>query len=196
MARESEPSPDSLGVVLEVVDALEALEIPYHLGGSFASSLHGNARQTRDADFVVQLRSAAQVHLLAARLGSGFYLDPSALLRAVRQRSSCNLVHLGSAFKIDLFVQGDSEFDRAELRRSVPQTLAGLPERSIQVKSPEDTILRKLQWFDLGGRQSERQWSDVLGVLKVQRPDLDFDYLRRTATELGIHDLLQEALGP
>jgi hypothetical protein len=62
------------------------------------------------------------------------------------------------------------------------------------VASAEDTLLAKLEWYRMGGEVSERQWRDVLGVLKVQAGGLDLEYLRRWARELGVDDLLERAL--
>ena len=44
-------------VNLLVVRAFEALRVPYFLGGSMTSSVHGIYRATADADFVAALRS-------------------------------------------------------------------------------------------------------------------------------------------
>ena len=60
--------------------------------------------------------------------------------------------------------------------------------------SPEDIILNKLGWYRLGENVSERQWHDVLGVLKIQKEVLDIDYLRYWAKELRLDDLLEQAL--
>lgn len=57
------------------------------------------------------------------------------------------------------------------------------------MSAPEDTILAKLRWHRRGGGASERQLSDVLGVLKVQRERLDLEYLREWAGRLGVLDL-------
>jgi hypothetical protein len=59
--------------------------------------------------------------------------------------------------------------------------------------SPEDIILRKLVWYQMGNRVSERQWLDVLGVLKVQGKNLDAAYLREWAGKLGVAALLAQA---
>lgn len=59
--------------------------------------------------------------------------------------------------------------------------------------SPEDIILHKLIWYEMGGRVSERQWLDVLGVLKVQSTDLDAAYLRKWAAKLRVAALLAQA---
>ena len=178
--------------LLLVLDALEALGIRHHLGGSYASSVHGIPRQTRDADLVVELDSRA-VPRLAGRLRSEFYLDEARLHQAVARRSSANLIHLATGFKIDLFVKGTSPYDDLELSRSQLTELPGGQGRTVPVKTAEDTVLRKLWWFSQ--HESERQWTDVLGVLKAQRGSLDLTYLERWAAELGVADLLQKALG-
>ena len=68
------------------------------------------------------------------------------------------------------------------------------PEQSIFVTSPEDVILSKLEWYRMGGEVSERQWRDILGVLKTRAGELDLDYLRQWAKELNVSDLLERAL--
>jgi hypothetical protein len=68
------------------------------------------------------------------------------------------------------------------------------PQVEASVASAEDTLLAKLDWYRMGGEVSERQWRDVLGVLKVQAGGLDLEYMRRWARELGVDDLLERAL--
>ncbi|MBM4352781.1 MAG: hypothetical protein FJ109_03145 [Deltaproteobacteria bacterium] len=63
----------------------------------------------------------------------------------------------------------------------------------VRFASPEDTLLHKLVWYKLGNQVSDRQWGDILGVLKVQSGALDQDYLDRWAVQLGVADLLQRA---
>ena len=45
----------------------------------------------------------------------------------------------------------------------------------------------------MGGKISERQWLDVIGVIKVQGDSLDKNYLQVWAEKLGIFELLQNA---
>lgn len=46
----------------------------------------------------------------------------------------------------------------------------------------------------MGGEVSDRQWRDILGVMKIREGDLDFDYLRKWARELNVIDLFERAL--
>jgi hypothetical protein len=183
---------EALEVALQVVEVLDELGIRYELGGSLASSLHGVPRQTRDVDLVVDLPMSA-VAPLVARLEKDFYVDADSARRAVNRRASFNLVHFASALKIDLFVQGTGVFDRIEFERRSPHSVGDL-SRSIMVSSAEDIVLRKLRWYRIGGEVSDRQWSDVQGVLKAQGERLDRDYLARWAENLEIDDLLERAL--
>lgn len=187
------PVPDSLGAASEVVAALEALDVRYHVGGSFAASVHGIPRQTQDIDLVVELDQATAMALVA-RLSGSFYGDTESAARAVARRGSFHLIHLGSGFKVDLFVAGSGAFDRCEQERSRRQVLEGSPERFVWVKSAEDTLLRKLLWYRDGGEVSDRQWADVLGIVQAQGERLDGAYCRQWAVELGVGDLLERAL--
>ncbi len=183
----------SIDVVLGIVEILNDLGIPYHLGGSFASSVHGIPRQTRDADFVIAV-NAPQVRRLVSKIDGDFYVDETVALDAVKNRASFNAIHLDAGFKIDFFVKGDSAFDESEMERRVPESLLDDPKSLVFFKSCEDTILRKLQWFHEGGGVSDRQWTDVLGIIKTQGDLLNTIYLHSWAARLGLSSLLKKAL--
>ena len=63
----------------------------------------------------------------------------------------------------------------------------------MSIATAEDIILAKLEWYRLGNEVSERQWNDVLGLLRLQGAALDLAYLRSSAADLGIADLLDRA---
>jgi hypothetical protein len=184
---------EPLAITLLVIDAFDELKVPYLIGGSLASALHGTTRSTLDSDLVVELK-AEQVPELVAMLEKDFYIDENMILDAIRLQSSFNIIHFRTMFKVDVFITKGRRFDRVQFHRRQLQTVANDPERKIYVTTAEDIILAKLEWYRLGNEISERQWRDILGVLKVQAGRLDLDYLHKWAAELKVADLLQRAL--
>lgn len=176
-----------------VADALDDLGVRYYLGGSVASSAHGIARASLDADIVAALEPD-HVDSLVNRLTAAYYIPVERLRSAVAARSSCNFIHLATMFKIDIFVSKGRPFDRQAAERARPQAIDESPNTPrFPIASPEDTVLAKLEWFRIGGETSERQWWDVVGILKVTE-NADRQYLRRWADSLGVADLLERAL--
>lgn len=188
------PLCDAFVAIRPMVAALERLNVRYYLGGSIASSAYGTARATLDADLVADL-SLQHVAPLVATLGPQFYADANMISDAIRRKSCFNVIHLATMFKVDVFAVKDRDYDREALRRIHKDTLTLDPSGDeFFLASAEDIVLNKLEWFRLGDKVSERQWQDVLGVLKVQHGRLDMDYLQRWSDRIGVRDLLEEAL--
>lgn len=188
----------ALAALLPVLECLDRLGVPYFVTGSVASSAYGVPRSTLDVDLVVGLR-AAHVLPLCRSLEGAYYVSEDAARSAVGRGSTFNLVHLASMVKVDLYVLKDEPYEREAFARRSPRRIAeGAPE--VFLPSPEDVVLRKLAWYRKGGETSERQWGDVLGVLRVSGANLDREYLDRWAKDLGIGDLLlrarEESAGP
>jgi hypothetical protein len=182
-----------LDITFLVVDTFEQLGVPYLIGGSLASSLHGIPRATQDVDIVAGL-TPGHVRGLVSSLREAFYLDEQTVREAIEQRASFNLIHLGTYLKVDIFVAKNDPGSRAQMERRQTYEIEGDSPRTLVVASPEDVVAHKLFWYRLGDEVSERQWSDAIGVLRVAGDRLDTEYLRRAAALLGVADLLARAL--
>jgi len=185
--------PDIVEIALEVVRVFESLGIEYYIGGSLASSAFGIARSTMDIDIAADIRQG-QAPILEERFQTHFYIDRDMIERAIREKSSFNIVHLETMFKIDIFVVSDEPYDKQAMVRRLRRALTEDGAHQADFSSPEDIILRKLLWYQSGGKISDRQWDDVIGVMKVQGEGLDTGYLELWANRLGVSDLLQKAL--
>lgn len=177
---------------LAVVRALQRSGIDYLVGGSLASSFHGIPRSTQDADLLIDLEPP-KLPLLLEELEGTFYFDASRARDAVARGTSFNVIHLDTMFKVDLFVAGTDPLSQSEMRRRERHQIGESADESLFVASAEDTVLQKLHWYRLGNRVSERQWLDVVGILRVQGDRLDRTYLVSWASKLGLTDLLVEA---
>jgi len=186
-------TPDIIEVTFKVVNVFEKLGIPYYLGGSLASSAFGIPRATLDADIVADIKSE-QVAYMEELLKREFYIDTEMINHAILHKSSFNLIHLEMLFKIDIFILKDRPFDRQVFIRRVQRAVSEDASQKLFFAAPEDVILHKLEWYKAGGEVSDRQWNDVLGILKVQGTHLDVSYLNKWAKGLGISDLLKKAL--
>lgn len=181
-------------VVVEVALVLEHLRIPYLVVGSFASSARGIRRATVDADIVAQITEDHVQDIVIELSSRDYYIDDLAVRRAIMNERAFNAIHLDSMFKVDIFVCRD-EFSKNELERKLAEKILPDSDAIVYIATGEDTVVAKLAWFRKGGETSERQWSDVLGVLKIQHARLDYEYMQHWSERLGVADLLNKALG-
>jgi hypothetical protein len=183
---------DNLDIVREVTAAFDRLGIAYALGGSWASSFYGEPRSTRDADIAVDPFPGREAELVKS-FGPDYYLSLEAVTQALRDRSTFNIINTIAGFKVDVFVRKETSYSRSVLERRVQISAPGDAWHPLVMITAEDTILLKLEWYRLGGEISERQWLDVLGVMRIQGERLDQGYLDQWAVELGVADLLADA---
>jgi hypothetical protein len=184
---------EAIQVTLMVTSILDEMEVPYVIGGSMASIVHGMLRTTMDVDIIAGLQPG-QVEAFTAALREQFYLDEQTIRQAIARRSSFNLIHLETMFKVDIFLPQGRAFDQQQLARRLGEPVGAESDQKIWVLTAEDVVLAKLDWFRLGGEVSERQWRDILGVLKTQQTALDLAYMWRWAEALQVADLLAQAL--
>jgi hypothetical protein len=145
-----------------------------------------------DVDILAQIRDD-QVAGLLAELGPDWYGDPKMIRDHLRAGRAFNLIHQTSGQKFDIF-PAVQPFHASELERAAKIVFEFSDQRlTLPVATAEDIILAKLQWYAAGGEVSERQWTDITGVLATS-PKIGIAYLRRWATELGVERLLDKAL--
>ena len=184
---------EPIEVTLLVTKVFEKLGVPYLIGGSLASTLYGMVRTTQDSDIIAQMRPE-HIQPFVSALDSEFYVDQEMIAESVQRHSSFNIIHRETMFKVDVFIPSPRPFLRSQLSRAQVQTFTFESQMSARFARPEDTILSKLEWYRMGGEVSDRQWRDVLGVLKTRSGGLDLDYLREWAADLKVSDLLERAL--
>lgn len=180
---------ESIVLALRVAEILEALAVPYLIGGSIASSILGEPRATLDVDIVADLQ-LSQVQSLVQVMTGEFFIDERMVIEAIERKSSFNIIHLNTMQKVDIFVLSNQPLAQIEMQRRQQLVLTPHPERLAWVASAEDIILQKL----IDNCISDRQWRDVLGVLKVQAERLDFNYLNQWAETLKLESLMTQAL--
>jgi len=185
---------DPIYLARKIATLLESLDIAYYIGGSVASSLQGEIRYTEDLDLVINIQPS-QVQAVLNAFSEDFYISEIAVEDAMRGRtSSFNVIELETTEKADMFVMRNDDFAISKMQRRQLYIPVDRPKSDgIYLCSPEDTVLQKLVWYRMTKNESQRQWRDVLGVLKLQGDRLDFEYLQKWALELELSDLLATA---
>jgi hypothetical protein len=171
-----------------IIDLLEQAGIPFMVTGSYGSSHHGMPRSTNDLDLVID-PTPEQLDALCTLLADRFYVSVPAAREALRDRFMFNVIDTAAGYKVDFVVRKDRPFSVEEFARRRPGLVQ---DRTVYMASPEDIILSKLEWN--AQTPSERQLQDALNVAIVQWPQLDRNYLRRWARELGVTETLEAIL--
>jgi hypothetical protein len=173
--------------------AFESLNIPYYITGVVCAIAYGEPRTTRDLDLVIELEPS-EITTIATQLeAEGFYCPPEAVLDIQSGRGRVlSVTHMKLVLNADIVLNANTDFDRSKMERRRLEAIGLDESEQFWLASPEDVILAKLLWGQQS--QSEKQWRDVLGVLKVQGDSLDFTYLTQWAERLDIAELLQRVI--
>ncbi|MDP9468663.1 MAG: hypothetical protein M3P32_08010 [Chloroflexota bacterium] len=175
----------TLGELLaEIGQRLDAAAIPYMVTGSVASSFHGEPRATRDIDIVVDPTPQALDAFVRSLPADAFYVDLGAARTALAERGQFNVIESASGWKADLVIRKDRPFSIEEFARRQPVALLGT---ATFIASPEDLIIAKLEWAKFA--ESERQLRDVTAILAVSGDRLDYRYIERWVSALGLRDV-------
>lgn len=175
----------TLGEVLAAIgQRLVTAGIPYMVTGSVASSFHGEPRATRDVDLVIDPTPDALDRFVNELPADVFYGDLHAARAAMAERGQFNVIENASGWKVDLMIRKDRPFSVEEFSRREPVELLGVPTF---VASAEDLVIAKLEWAKVGG--SERQLRDVAAILAVSGDGLDYPYVERWVSALGLGEV-------
>lgn len=176
---------DPSELLARVACTFEGLSIPYIVTGSMATIAYGEPRFTNDIDVVVRLRNEQIDRLCEAFPADQFYLSHEAVIEALKRKGQFNILHPGSGLKIDVMVADEGEFNDSRFRRA--RILRTAPDTDVVFASPEDVIIKKLQFYREG--RSEKHLRDIAGVLGVVGDELDHDYIEHWAQVMGLEEI-------
>jgi len=170
-----------LDVFKDVVARLEKSGIDYYLVGSLAAMYYGRPRFTNDVDLVVHMK-ASQVSTFEKLFDlQDYYCPPREVIAdEVIRRGSFNLIHQASGVKVDVVILKSTPFSESEFSRRHKIEL--IPGFEAYVASPEDVILKKLDYYREGG--SEKHLTDIRGILA--ETTIDETYLSEWVAKLGL----------
>lgn len=184
--------PDPVAVALHFTAVLETLDVRHLVGGSLASSIHGEPRSTNDIDILADFRDEHVSPFIEA-VEADYHVSASAIREAIRAEGSFNAIHTSGAMKVDVFIAGSDPFNEERLARRERLQVGQEPASRVFMDTAEHSVLRKLEWYRRGGETSDRQWRDVVAILRIQDARLDRARLDIWADQLGVSDLLERA---
>lgn len=179
---------DYIAFVHVLCEFLAESDIRYGIGGSLASSLYGRPRNTYDVDVTVQMQVSHLTRLAAWCTTRRWTISETSAQKAVITGGDFQIIDGMTGFKADFYVlapQPSSQHQR-DLERI---RLVGFGNQMIWLLSPEDTILHKLEWYQMG--KSEKHIRDIGGMVALLGDQLDLNYLRQWISILGASEIWQ-----
>lgn len=172
----------------KVTAALDISGVPYMLTGSLASSMYGIPRATNDIDIVIAPTREQLLDVIQFFKRMGLYVEEHALT-ALARRTQFNVIDFPNGWKVDLIIRKERGFSSAEFERRETHEVDGM---RLTIAAPEDVILTKMEWAKIG--DSERQLIDAAGVLRMQRDNLDIQYIGQWVDSLDLQAQWAEVL--
>jgi hypothetical protein len=172
---------DSIQLAAELHDLFIANDISYYVTGGVAAVAYGETRTTQDLGVVLAIDLADLPRIAATLETAGFYV--SGLDDVIAQRMfSFQATQIETISRVDLMVSNATEYAQIQLSRR--KTIPISAGKDVYFASPEDVVINKLLWGK--SSQSEKQWRDVLSIMKTQQGSLDYCYIKKWADSLGL----------
>ncbi|PSN13633.1 hypothetical protein C7271_22370 [filamentous cyanobacterium CCP5] len=179
---------DSTELAAQLHSVFTTVEVPYYVTGGVAAITYGEPRTTRDLDVVVSIPRDALTPLVTALEAAGFYV-PGVEDAATGRMRALQVTQIATISRADLVLADDNDYEQLKFQR---RRLIPLPNGTeVYLVSPEDVVVNKLRWGQPS--RSEKQWRDVLGVLKTQQEYLDYEYMHRWAAAFDLSGALEQA---
>lgn len=193
--QQADTSLDFAHFVRLVLDALDALQLKYLVGGAVAVWAWGDVRTTRDLDLVVELPVEA-IADLSRELAQRDMLVPADIILDIllnsRSDLAINAIHMYSGYKAELFLLRPGDVYRAQaLERRLLVDL-GPPIGEVWVHSPEDLILYKLRYFRIS--RQPKHVRDIASIMLTLGNELELDYIASWSERMGLTETWQEVL--
>jgi len=174
-------------IFAEVIEVLSRLQIPYMIGGSVAAIAYGEPRMTLDMDVVVDI-TPAQARSLSRSLGPEYYILLESILEAINSQGHFNIIQSEAGVKVDFYIMKKDEFGLSEFKRKRNEAFD--ENTSAVFASPEDIIIKKLEWFKMG--ESQKHLIDIKGILKYSKDKLELKYIDKWAAKIGVWETWQK----
>ncbi len=169
------------------IEKIEQAKISYMIVGSLASMVYGEPRLTRDMDLVIDISAADSQKFSELFSQPNYYCPPLEVISdEIRNRGQFNLLHVDTGLKIDIMIKKVTAFDQSRFARI--RKIELWPNFSANVASPEDVIIKKLEFYREGG--SEKHIRDIRGI--VSNTKLDQAYLYHWVDHLHLRDEWQK----
>lgn len=179
---------DSIQLAADLHHIFDAEGITYYVTGGVAAIAYGESRTTQDLDVVLSVPRDNILALATALEQAGFYVPGVEDVMTGRMQT-LQVTQIDTISRADLVIAKVNPYEQLKFERRQAYILPG--NTSIYLASPEDLVINKLRW----GRQSQsqKQWRDVLGILKAQQEQLDYEYMHRWAAEFDLSESLEQA---
>ncbi len=172
------------------IEVLESEGIRYLIVGSLASTAYGQPRSTQDIDVVVDAGIAEVSRLCDAFPEAEYYVNRDTACQAAKEGGQFNVIHPASGNKIDFIIARRDAWGRQQVERRRRVTI--FPGLVGYAGSPEDVILGKMWYYQLGG--SERHLRDIAAMLQISGEQIDRAYVANWAERLGLSDIWKTIL--